>query len=68
MKNVRKEVHTRSSFAFKEGQRYYKLMKHIVDSGNVFTSKNTKKFLQARRIYVHYCNEYQICQELPLTT
>ena len=64
---IRKEIHTRSSFAFEEGNRYYKAMKHIQESGNVFTSKATRKFLQARRIYVHYCNEYQSKQDLILT-
>ena len=64
---IRKEIHTRSSFAFEQGNKYYKLMKHIQESGNVFTSKFTRKFLQARRIYVHYCNEYQTKQDLPLT-
>lgn len=64
---VRNEVHTRQRFADTMGRLYYKRMENANKSGNIFTSKATMKFLQARRIWVHYANEYQRCQELPLT-
>lgn len=64
---VRNEVHTRRSFAEDRGRYYYDKMQHVLKSGNIFTSKSTMKFLQARRIYIHYVNEYQRCQGLPFS-
>jgi len=64
---VRKEAHSRRSFAEDKGRFYYEKMKHILNNGNIFNAKATMKYLQARRIYVHYTNEYQQCQGLPLT-
>lgn len=64
---VRKEVHIRRSFAEEQGKKWYKTMQHSLNSGNIFTCRAAYKYLQARRIYVHYCNEYQLNQNLPLT-
>lgn len=61
---IRKEIHTRSKFAYSLAEKYAKL---IDKQGNVLTSKTTRKYLQARRIYVHYSNEFQRNLNLPLT-
>lgn len=66
-KKIRKEVHTRCSFAYERGLHYYSAMKHVLSGGNIFSSRATQKFLQARRIYIHYQNEFQIKQNLPLS-
>lgn len=64
---IRPEVHTRMSFAYQRGEYYYNAMKHVLNGGNVFSSRTTRKFLQARRIYIHYENEFQLKQNLPLS-
>ncbi len=64
---VRKEVHTRMSFAYNKGCYYYKLLEQPAKSGNLFTCRVMHKLLKARRIYVHYQNEYQRCQGLKLS-
>lgn len=65
---VRKEVHTRTRFAHDISIIWFNKMGHSIKSGgNVMSCKATKKFLQARRIYIHYTNEYQLCQRLPLS-
>lgn len=64
---IRKEIHTGSTFAFDEGKKYYETMKHSLNSGNIFTCKAALKYQQARRIYIHYCNQFQIKQGLPLS-
>lgn len=68
-KEIRKEVHTRTSFAYDRSEFYFDKMKHytVEKSGNILTNIYTRKFLQARRIYVHYTQEYQLNQYLPLT-
>ncbi len=66
-KKIRKEVYSRQKFAYEKGLFYYDKIKHVKDTGNVFSCKSTLKFLQARRIYIHYTNEFQINQELPLS-
>jgi len=63
----RKEEHTRTRFAYERGLYWYEKVKNSISSGNVMTCKAMLKFLQARRIYVHYTNEYQIKAGLPLT-
>lgn len=64
----RPEVHTRSAFAYAEAERLFKKMIYNTQQfgGNILSCQVTKKFSQARRIYVHYVNEYQKCQKLPL--
>lgn len=64
---IRKEIHSRQSFAYERELFWFDKIKHVVNSGNIFSSKATKKYLQARRIYVHYQNEFQIKQNLPLS-
>lgn len=64
MNPIRKEVHTRSQFALKEAERY---VKQANQSGNVLTSKATRKILQARNIYVHYVNEFARHFDMPMT-
>jgi len=61
----RKEVHTRSTFAYEQAVKYLKAMQFAVRGGNVLTCKSTMKFLQARRGYIHYTNEFQTTQKLP---
>ena len=63
----RKEEHTRSSFAYNQAVFWYDRIKHSAQSGNILDCKATKKFLQARRIYIHYNNEYQKKEYLPLS-
>ena len=67
MSLIRKEVHTRSRFAIIKGEEYFtKAVKaKITDNGNVFTCKQMQKYLQARRIYIHYTNEFQTLMILP---
>lgn len=64
---IRKEIHSRMTFAYERGEHYYNAMSHVLKGGNIFSSRSTKKFLQARRIYIHYQNEYQNKQNLPLS-
>jgi len=64
---IRTEVHRRCTFAYERGEHYYNAMKHVLSGGNIFSSRATQKFLQARRIYTHYQNEYQRNQNLPLS-
>lgn len=63
----RKEVHTRTRFANERALYWYDKIKHSAQSGNVLTCKATLKFLQARKIYIHYTNEFQLRAELPIT-
>lgn len=64
---TRPEIHKRMTFAYESGEHYYKAMGHSLKGGNVFSCRSTKKFLQARRIYIHYQNEFQTNQNLPLS-
>lgn len=64
---IRKEVYSRQRFALEQGIKLYDKMGHSLKSGNIFTCKSAIKYQQARRIYVHYANEFQINQDLPLS-
>ncbi len=64
---IRKEVHSRQSFAYSKGEEWFTKIQNSLRSGNIFSCKATEKWLQARRIYIHYQNEFQINQELPLS-
>ncbi len=64
---IRKEIHTRTTFAYEQGLQWYATMQHSVRSGNVFTCRAALKYQQARRIYIHYCNEFQRKQLLPFS-
>jgi hypothetical protein len=64
---IRKEIYSRMSFAYAQGERYYKIAGYSLSSGNIFSCRATAKFLQARRIYIHYQNEFQKKQNLPLS-
>ena len=64
---IRKEIHYRQQFAQERGIYYYRLMKNSLDSGNIFTCKAALKYQQARRIYIHYTNEFQLKLNLPLS-
>lgn len=64
---IRTEVHTRQTFAYERAEYWLKRVNSALKGGNTFTCRATKKFLQARRIYIHYMNEYQIDQNLPLS-
>lgn len=66
-KVTRKEVHTRTRFAQDAALKWYGLIAHAVKGGNILTCKATKKFLKARRVYIHYCNEFQNNQNIPLS-
>lgn len=66
-KKIRNEVHSRTIFAYQSASFFLKKITQIERSGNILSSKWTKKFLQARRIYIHYTNEYQTCTGLSLT-
>lgn len=64
---VRKEVHSRQSFAYERAEYWLKRINAAQRGGNILTCKWTTKFMQARRIYIHYANEFQIAQNLPLS-
>lgn len=64
---VRKEVHSRMTFAYNCGAFWFNKIGHILKSGNIFSSKDTHKWIQSRRIYIHYQNEFQRCKNLPLS-
>lgn len=64
---IRPEIHRRMSFAYERGEHYYKAIGHALKGGNIFSCRATKKWLQARRIYIHYQNEFQNKQNLPLS-
>jgi len=64
---IRPDIHRRQSFAYERGLHYFKKITYEVVSGNIFSCKATKKWLQARRIYIHYANEFQRNQNLPLS-
>lgn len=66
-KNIRKECHTRTTFAYSQGLFWFKRIDNSAKSGNIFSCKATKKFLQARKIYIHYQNEFQKNQDLILS-
>lgn len=66
MPPVRKEVHTRSTFALQKAKYWLKRLNASADSGNLLTCVGMRKLLQARRVYIHYTNEYQKNQGLPL--
>lgn len=63
---VRKEVHTRQAFAYVKAEYWLERINNAVKGGNILTCKWTSKFLQARRIYIHYANEFQLATGLPL--
>lgn len=62
----RKEVHTRTRFANERALYWHDKIKNAAKSGNILTCKATMKFLQARKIYVHYSNEFQLNAKLPI--
>lgn len=64
-KKVRNEIHTRTIFAHDEGVKWLEKIKHSLASGNIMSCKATNKFLQARRIYIHYTQEFQKSYRLP---
>jgi hypothetical protein len=64
---IRKEVYTRMNFAYERGAHYYETIQFSMKGGNIFSCRATNKFLQARRIYIHYQNEFQRNQNLPLS-
>ena len=64
---IRKEVHSRMNFAYDRGLHYYNTIKFSISGGNIFSCRATHKFMQARRIYIHYQNEFQRNQNLPLS-
>jgi hypothetical protein len=55
---VRNEINTRISFAKKQGEYWFSRMKAIQSNGNVLSSKPTRKFLQAHRIYHYYVDRF----------
>lgn len=64
---IRKEIHTRTIFAHDMAAHWFERMKNVQKTaGNLCSSVATRKFLQARRIYVHYTREYQKQTGLPL--
>lgn len=65
--SLRTEVHRRCKFAQTKADQYFDQLTHVRKQGNILTSKATHKFLQARRIYIHYCNEFQKHFNLPIS-
>jgi hypothetical protein len=63
---IRKEIHTRMTFAYRQAEYLLKRINGAAITGNILTCVWMDKFLQARKIYIHYMNEYQINQKLPL--
>lgn len=63
---IRKEVYTRTGFAYEQAEFWLKRINTASKGGNILTCKWIRKFLQARKIYIHYTNEFQINQNLPL--
>lgn len=67
-RHVRNAAKTRATYAADRGMYYFeRAYKSDLKSGNIMSCLNMQKYLQARRIYVHYTNEYQQCLGLPLT-
>ena len=66
---IRKEVHTRCAFSLEQGEKYFKelVRQGILDRGNILSNFWTRKFIQARRIYIYYTNEFQSNFQLPKT-
>ena len=65
--SVRKEVYTRTTFAYGKAEYWLKRVNSASQGGNILTCVWVNKFLQARRIYIHYTNEFQLNQKLPLS-
>lgn len=63
---VKKETHTRCTFAYERAEYWLKRINANQRGGNIISGKATYKFLQAYRIYVHYNQEYQKYFNLPL--
>jgi hypothetical protein len=61
------EIYTRQNFAYERGVYWHNLIKHSINGGNIITCKATRKFAQARKIYIHYANVFQKRRGLPLT-
>lgn len=60
---IRDEVHTRTRFAAKEMLRQVNRMKSIYGEHSFFaiaSSKWSRKFVQSKRIYDHYVNEWEL--------
>lgn len=56
---IRKEIHTRTSFARKQCEHYFHKMKSVdKGGGNIASCTATSKFVQAKRIYDHYIKEF----------
>jgi hypothetical protein len=56
---IRKEIHTRTSFAKRMCDLYFNRMKAVEKGGgNIASCKATQKFSQAKRIYDHYIKEF----------
>lgn len=64
---IRKEIYSRSNFAYSQGVFWYKKIGNSLSSGNIMTCKAALKYQQARRIFIHYSNEFQNNQNLPLS-
>lgn len=65
---IRKEVHTRTTFAYEKSLYYFGEMdKALKRGGNICSNKWASKYCQARRIYIYYTQEFQKNLDLPLT-
>lgn len=58
MEPIRKEINTRIRFAKEQGEYWFNKIKSIQNNGNVLSSRPTRKFRQACRIYDHYIDEF----------
>lgn len=58
MNAIRKEASARFKFAKERGEHWFNKMKSVQQNGNVLSSKPTRKFKQACRIYDYYLAEF----------
>lgn len=58
MNKLRNEVNTRFAFAKKQGGYWFGKIKSVEKNGNVVSCAASEKYLQARRIYMHYQGEF----------
>lgn len=65
---TRQDVHGRSRWAYEQAEKWYDKLQHCTEEkgGNILSCKPMIKLLQARGIYIHYCNEFQRNQNIPL--
>lgn len=58
MKSLRNEINTRTKFAKKQGEYWFRQIRNIAETGNVLTCRASKKYRQACAINDHYNKEF----------